>query len=142
MTALLKDYPVVIKFPIAWGEMDAFQHVNNVAYFRYFESARIAYFTKMDLIPFMNQTGIGPILKSTRCDYKIPLTFPDTISVGACVPEIGEDRFVMLYRVVSHRHQKIAAQGDGVLVTFDYKANHKVNMPRELQERIGAIENG
>ena len=121
--------------------MDAFQHVNNVAYFRYFESARIAYFTQLDLIAFMNQTGIGPILKSTQCDYKVPLTFPDTISVGACVPEISEDRFVMLYRVVSHRHQKIAAQGDGVLVTFDYKENHKVKMPLELQERIGAIEN-
>ena len=37
----LENYPVVIEIPVAWGDMDAFQHVNNVAYFRYFESARI-----------------------------------------------------------------------------------------------------
>ncbi len=67
MDALLINFPVVIELPLAWGEMDAFQHVNNVAYFRYFESARIAYFSKLDLLMLMNQTGIGPILKSTGC---------------------------------------------------------------------------
>jgi len=141
MTALLNDYPVVIEIPIAWGEMYAFQHVYNVAYFRYFESARIAYFAKLDLIKFMNQTGIGPILKATRCTYKIPLTYPDTISVGARVPEVHQDRFVMHYRVVSHQHQKIAAEGQGELVAFDYKENHKVEMPQELRARIGGVEN-
>jgi len=141
MTSLLNDYPVTIEIPIAWGEMDAFQHVNNVAFFRYFESARIAYFTRLDLLTFMSQTGIGPILKSTRCTYKIPLTYPDTVSVGARVPEIHQDRFVMHYRLISHQHQKIAAEGEGELVTFDYKANHKVAMPQELRRRIGVIEN-
>ena len=38
----LAGYPVRIEVPVAWGEMDAFGHVNNVVYFRYFESARIA----------------------------------------------------------------------------------------------------
>ncbi|MCZ6911333.1 MAG: acyl-CoA thioesterase, partial [Proteobacteria bacterium] len=40
---VLDDYPVVIELPVVWGEMDAFDHVNNIIYFRYFESARIAY---------------------------------------------------------------------------------------------------
>lgn len=31
---LLKDYPVVVSIPVAWGEMDALQHVNNIVYFR------------------------------------------------------------------------------------------------------------
>jgi acyl-CoA thioester hydrolase len=30
MQDLIKDYPVVIEMPIAWGDMDAFQHVNNI----------------------------------------------------------------------------------------------------------------
>ena len=122
--------------------MHPFPHVNNVAYFRYFESARIAYFAELDLLSFMNQTGIGPILKSTQCTYRIPLTYPDTVSVGARVPAIHKDRFVMQYCVVSHNHQKIAAEGEGVLVAFNYQANHKVDIPQELQGRIEMVENG
>ena len=46
MQELLKSFPVVAKIPVRWGDMDSFQHVNNVSYFRYFESARIAYFNE------------------------------------------------------------------------------------------------
>ena len=35
-------FPVVIELPVQWGEMDAFGHVNNVVYLRWFESGRIA----------------------------------------------------------------------------------------------------
>ena len=42
MNSPVADYPVVIEIPVAWGEMDAYGHVNNIVYFRYFESARIA----------------------------------------------------------------------------------------------------
>ena len=47
---LLKDYPVTVEVPVVWGEMDAFSHVNNVVYFRYFETARIAYFYEIDFM--------------------------------------------------------------------------------------------
>ena len=33
-----------IEIPVIWGDMDAFQHVNNTVYFRYFENVRIEYF--------------------------------------------------------------------------------------------------
>jgi len=60
MQDLLKNYPVVIEIPIAWGDMDAFQHVNNIMYFKYFESARISYFEKLDFNEQMKKTGIIP----------------------------------------------------------------------------------
>lgn len=40
----LSNYPIVYEQKVAWGDMDAFGHVNNVQYYRYIESARIAYF--------------------------------------------------------------------------------------------------
>lgn len=33
--------PVVHKTAVRWGEMDALQHVNNVVYFKYFESESV-----------------------------------------------------------------------------------------------------
>ncbi|MGZ6208377.1 MAG: acyl-CoA thioesterase, partial [Syntrophales bacterium] len=79
MSNLLKDYPVIIEFPVAWGEMDAMNHVNNIVYFRYFESARIAYFEKADMFSYMTETGIGPILATISCKFKIPLSYPDKV---------------------------------------------------------------
>ena len=121
MKEIIRNYPVTIEFPIAWGDMDAFQHVNNVVYFKYFESARISYFERLNFIEFMDKTGIGPILASTQCRYKIPLTYPDRVTVGAKVETLEEERFLMKYAIFSHNHKKIAAIGEGVIVTFDYQ---------------------
>jgi acyl-CoA thioester hydrolase len=137
---LLEGYSVVIEIPIAWGEMDSFQHVNNTAYFRYFESARIRYSEKLGLYKHKDETGIGPILGSTSCKYRLPLTYPDTVSVGAKITEIAEDRFTMKYVVVSHKHQKIAAEGDGVVVMYDYREGKKTAIPEEIRKRILAME--
>ena len=140
MKELIRTYPVVIETPIAWGDMDAFQHVNNIVYFKHFESARIAYFEKINFLEIMNKTGIGPILASTQCNYKIPLTYPDNVTVGAKVNAIEKDRFIMKYTVISHKFKKTAASGEGVLVTFDYQKNKKAFVPDEIRKRIIDLE--
>ncbi|HAS53634.1 MAG: thioesterase [Nitrospirae bacterium GWC2_57_13] len=137
---LLEGYSVVIEIPVAWGEMDSFQHVNNVAYFRYFESVRILYSEKLGLHKEKDETGIGPILGSTSCKYRLPLTYPDTVSVGTKITDIAADRFTMKYVIVSHKHQKIAAEGDGVVVMYDYRAGKKTAIPEEMRKRILAME--
>ena len=140
MSNLLKDYPVIIEFPVAWGEMDAMGHVNNIVYFRYFESARIAYFEKMNVISFMKETGIGPILGEISCKFKIPLSYPDKVLIGVRVVRIEEDRFIMNHLVASTKHQKAAAEGDGVIVTFNYREGKKVTVPEVVKQRILDIE--
>jgi acyl-CoA thioester hydrolase len=140
MSDPLDSFPVVITFPIAWGEMDAFQHVNNSVYFRYFESARIAYFERLEFMEHMQATGVGPILASTQCRFRIPLTYPDTVRVGAKIADVGEDRFVMRYAVVSQRLQKLAAEGEGVIVSFNYRESQKAPLPGVIRQRIAALE--
>ncbi len=140
MKELLASYPVVIEIPVAWGEMDAFQHVNNVVYIRYFESARIAYFARLNLFDFMQQTGVGPILASVSCKFKIPLTYPDTVSAGARVSQVEDDRFTMHYVVVSHKLKKAAAEGEGVIVSYNYRENKKAPLPDAVKERIAILE--
>ena len=48
MSEVLQGYPVTVEIPVAWGDMDAYGHVNNTMYFRYFETARIAYFYRLE----------------------------------------------------------------------------------------------
>ena len=119
METLLAEYPVIVESPVIWGDMDAYEHVNNTVYFRYFESARIAFFDQLKFKEVKDETGIGPILASTQCRFRIPLTYPDTVSIGARVTDVEGDRFTMHYRVVSHQHKKIAAEGEGLLIAYD-----------------------
>ena len=140
MNNLLQPYPVVIVTPVAWGQMDAFRHLNNTVYFRFFESGRIAYFERLGFLEYMEATGVGPILASTNCRFRIPLTYPDTVSIGTRVSNVESDRFTMEYVVVSHEHQKVAADGSGLIVCFNYKENKKALLPEELRRRIEALE--
>jgi acyl-CoA thioester hydrolase len=140
MDHVLKRCPVVIETPVAWGQMDAFRHLNNTAYFRFFESGRIAYFERLNLLEYMEETDVGPILAATNCRFKIPLTYPDTVSIATRVSEMADDRFTMEYYVVSQKHEKVAAEGTGLIVCFNYRDNRKTSIPEELKRRIEALE--
>jgi acyl-CoA thioester hydrolase len=137
---LLCDFPIIVEFTVAWGEMDALGHVNNIIYFRYFESARVAYLTKINFIDPEQNDGVAAILASTQCDFRKALAYPDTVSIGARVVEIGSDRFTMEYRLVSQGLQKIAAEGKGVVVAYNYREKRKVELPEAIRKNIKEIE--
>ena len=132
-------YPVQIPLIVQWGEMDSFQHVNNIVYFRYFETARIAYFQRMGIIG-NPEDHIGPILGSTECKFIFPLSYPDNIMCTAQVTDIKVDRFYMEYRVFSLTHERLAAKGTGVIVSYDYNSKKKVELPMAWQNTITSIE--
>ena len=138
--ALLEGCSVVIEVPVAWGEMDSFQHVNNVVYFRWFESARIAYFEKVGFRSLEQNGGVGPILHSTQARFRSALTYPDTVLVGTRVTELEATRFTMEYRVVSRSTDRLAADGSGIIVPFNYRDGKKAEMPAPIAERIRALD--
>lgn len=137
---LLRGFPSVVEVPVLWGDMDAFQHVNNTVYFRYFETGRIAYFQQIGFVGAIDERGIGPILASASCRFRFPLTYPDTVSIGTTVTNIDVDRITMRHVVVSQRHGRVAAEGEGVVVSFDYRANHKAPLPDAVRQRIAALQ--
>lgn len=135
----LRGFPVQVEIPVAWGDMDAFGHVNNVVYFRYFESARIACFEAVDYMALTTSAGLGPILAATDCRFRIPLEYPDTVTAAARVGDIGADEFMMHYAVFSHRHQRVAAEGSGRIVSYDYRNKCKAPIPEQLSARLAAL---
>ncbi|MBE0616681.1 MAG: acyl-CoA thioesterase [Proteobacteria bacterium] len=122
--------------------MDAFGHVNNIIYFRYFENARLAYFERIRYRREMEETGVGPILALTSCRFRYPLEYPDTVYVGARVATMEAERFVMEYRVVSLQAGVVAAEGEGLVVSYDYRGKKKTPLPELMRARIAALEGG
>lgn len=135
----LKDFPVVIEQAVRWGDLDAFGHVNNTVFFQYFESARIAYFEAVGFGTARGGGGVGPILHSTQCRFRLPLGYPDRLRVGARVTTLEKDRFLMEYRIVSDQHDAVAADGTGLIVAFDYGTQAKADLPAAVAEKIRAL---
>ncbi len=140
LAALLAGYPVVWSLPVQWGDQDAYQHVNNIVYFRWFESARIAYTKRLGLSELMREHKIGPILAAIACDYRRQITFPDTVHVGSRVTRLGRTSFAMEHALVSVKGRAVAAEGKSTLVVFDYQANTPVPVPEDVRQAIRDLE--
>jgi acyl-CoA thioester hydrolase len=136
-------WPVAVEIPVAWGDMDAFSHVNNTVYLRWFETARIAYFERTGVIDRMKREGVGPILARATVDFRLPLRYPDTVRAAARVSRFGTTSFVMNYRVTSAAHEgATAAEGEGVIVLVDYAKGGKVAIDDATRRAIEALEAG
>jgi len=138
--SLLAGFPVVVVQPVQWGEQDAFGHVNNVVYFRWYESSRIAYAQRVGLMDLHSTQRIGPILASVSNDYRRQLTFPDTVYIGARVSRIGRSSFSMEHKIFSRSQLTLAAEGTSTLVVFDYKTNKPHPVPDAVRRAIEELE--
>ena len=138
--SLLEAYPVSIAIPVQWGDQDAFGHVNNTIYFRWFESARIAYFMKMGLPAFQTEDRIGSILAASSCDYRQSITFPDTVHVGIRVTRIGRTSIGFSHRIVSESLGGLAAEGTSTAVVFDYDARRPHPVSESMRQTIAVLE--
>ena len=136
LNEVLDGFPVITEIPVAWGDMDALRHVNNVVYFRYFETARINYLHQCGLLEAAKASGIGPVVSHTECFYKAPVTYPDTLQVGARVSEVRADRFIMEYKVFSSTTKRVTTTGTATVVLFDFTAQRKANLPDALIQKL------
>ena len=138
----LAGFPVVTVEDVSWGDMDSFQHVSNIVYFEYFQNARIEYMTRLGWFALMKSEGLGPIVASTKARFRKPVFYPDRLHIGARVIEVGEDRVTFEHRLVSERWADVAADGECVIVSMDYKAQKKAPLPASVRDGIAALEGG
>ena len=136
----LKNFRLVIEYNIQWGDMDAANHVNNVNYLRWCESARIAYFDKMDMDLSFSR-GVGPILGYQDCKYIFPLTYPDTALIGCRTESILADRFIMECKIFSQKYERLCAISKQSIIPYDYEALKKSVLPLEWKSAIDSLEN-
>lgn len=132
----LKDFRTVTSLPVQWGDMDAFGHVNNVVYIRWFESARVDLLDSLESSVTMQPGSVGPILASIKCDYKRQLHFPDTVHIGSRCLRVGRSSVDVEHSVFSQQQKAVVATGVSVLVVFDYQQNRPVRVPADLRAQL------
>ena len=87
----------------------------------------------------MKEDNIGPILAHTSCKFLKPISYPDSITIGARVKSTGNTSFVMEYSIKSNKNG-LSATGDAVMVIIDYKTCKKVSIPDNLLQSIRKLE--
>ena len=132
-------FVVSIDLPVAWGEQDAFGHLNNVVYFRYFENVRMHYLERIGVLRSHNEHGIGVILASTTCDFKRPVEWPMQLTIRTGCTVVGNTSFTMVYEILDDL-DVVVATGISVQVMYDYRNSHKVPVPEGIRQAIEAIQ--
>jgi len=136
----LKKYPVIVKIPTQWGNMDAAAHVNNLIYLRWSESGRIVYFEKMGMDTSFSSGEAGPILGWQDCKYIFPMTYPDTAIIGTRTVEVNTNFLLMETSIFSEKHQRIAAISQQKIIPYSYKKLKRIEMPETWQKAIKVLE--
>lgn len=124
---------------MAWGEQDLFGHVNNIVYFRYFESVRMHYLERIGVLRSHAESGVGVILASTTCDFKRSVTWPQRLDVRTGTSRIGRTSFVMDYRITDEQGATVAT-GSSVQVMYDYRRAEKVPVPQQVRDAITSLQ--
>ena len=136
----LGRYPVSISVTVAWGEMDSFQHVNNIVYARWIESGRVTYMNRLGYMKGKVGDGIGPILGRIQIDFRKPVTYPDKLRVDVTVKKMGRSSLTLGYRIYSHVQKLEVATGEDVVVMVDYRTGETTPLDAALREAILELE--
>ena len=136
MNEELNDFTVTEEIPVRWGDMDARGHVNNTIFYRYFESSRIALFRFLNIYEQPTEVRVGPILSFQSCYYKAPLTYPDTITVGAKIVGVEGSKIIIKHAIVSEKLHRKAAEGESHIVWYNYETQKKAEIPENLKQEL------
>ncbi|MBL7921479.1 MAG: acyl-CoA thioesterase [Bacteroidia bacterium] len=137
---MTQDRNTNIVLKIDWSDLDLFGHVNNVAFFKYIQAARVNYCESIGLTAINEKNKLGFIVASTNCSFKIPLRYPGNIKVFSKIDWIRNSSFQLSHLIVNDKNE-IAAESVDIVVVFDYEKKSKTNISSELKTKMEAQEN-
>lgn len=130
-----------MRIQLRWGDMDAFGHINNTLYFRYFESARVEWLREQTAL---NQSGLGleggsAVVVNAFCNFLKQLTYPGDIVVQTYVHTVGRSSFDCYYEL-SRTDQPgvVYAEGGATTVWIDADKGSSIPLPAVLRRALEA----
>ncbi len=122
---------------VRFGDLDAMQHMNNVEFLRFFETARIEYLRT--LFPEHRPTQreqFGFIFGECRITYRSPAFYNELIRTDIRPGRVGRSSLQLDFEMRTEGDDRLVAEGYGVLVGYDYAAGRSQPLPAELRERL------
>jgi acyl-CoA thioester hydrolase len=117
------DYLRFVHITTRWMDNDVYQHVNNVVYYSFFDSAVNRLLIDAGLLDITRSSTIGLVVE-TSCRYFSPLAFPDEVAAGVRVAHIGTSS--VRYEIGLFRNGETIASAEGYFI--------HVNVDRESRK--------
>lgn len=116
---------------VLWGDMDAYNHVNNVSYFRYLEETRVRWMMQHK---FMEE-GIAtrPVLVKSGVTFLKSALYPATLRVNVRLGEHSARSISLRHEILdADRPDVCYAEGYAKLVWVDIDKGKSVALPVEV----------
>ena len=131
-------FAVVRPVPTRWMDNDHYGHVNNVAYYSFFDTAVNGFLIDATGTDIRNLPAIGIVAESS-CRFFKPTSFPDTIHAGLALEKRGTSSVV--YRIALFRNDEAepCAIGRFVHVYVDSLSRRPIPIPAEIAAALDAL---
>jgi acyl-CoA thioester hydrolase len=122
---------------VRFGDLDAMQHMNNVEFLRFFETARIEYIATLapEHAP-TSRSAFGFIFAECHIAYRSPAHYGEEIRTFIWPSELKRSSVKLGFEMRVDADERVVADGWGTLVGYDYDAARAQPIPDELRERI------
>jgi acyl-CoA thioester hydrolase len=132
------QYAYFIPIQTRWMDNDAYGHVNNVAYYSYFDTVANHYLIGHGGLDIENSPVIGVVAES-QCNYLSPLAYPQVIEAGLRVDFLGKRSVQYGIGVFAQGAGEASAHGRFVHVFVDRGSGRPVLIPHSLRVALEAI---
>jgi len=125
-------FPVFRPIATRWIDNDHYGHVNNVAYYSYFDTAVNGWLIEATGVDIRALPAIGLVVE-TGCRYFRPLSFPDALEVGLAVERLGTSSITYLLGIFRRGEPDAAAAGRFVHVYVEAASRRPVPVPEVIR---------
>jgi acyl-CoA thioester hydrolase len=112
--------------------MDAYGHVNNTIYFRYFEQARVEWLEQQGSRVSPDET-IGPVIINASCTFYAPVNYPSTVIVKMFGGEPGRTSVMTWYELYVEGEDRLYADGAAKTVWMDTATGKSAPLPDTIR---------
>jgi len=121
-----------------WMDNDVFQHVNNVNYFSYFDTA-VTYYEMSEKVVGLLDGPTHCVVAEVACRYHSSLAFPDLVTVGVRVASIGRSSVRYELGIFRNDDDTAAAEGHFVHVFVERGSQRPVPIPDAARAILARI---
>jgi len=129
------DYKHFLPLQTRWADNDVYGHVNNVAYYGYFDTIVNEYLIGAGALDIHDGEVIGLVVE-TGCKYFAPLEFPQKLEGALRVAKIGNTSVRYELAIFKTGEDAPAAEGHFVHVYVDRETRCPVNLPEGLRRAL------
>ena len=103
------DYRWFVSMPTRWMDNDVYGHVNNVAYYSFFDTAVARFLLANGVLDLRASTVVGLVV-DTACRFAAPIAFPDEVVCGLRCGRLGSSS--IRYEIGIFRNDEDRAAAD------------------------------